>query len=109
MAPAAAGLARLRDYLFSSNEIEYDLSAPGYVHPPLDWAPVPAGFAHGLFSRHQLVEGLTALADAQRDDGGWSIKWPAISLGVELEWRGRVMIDALLTLRAYAIAGYSAG
>ena len=26
------GLARLRDYLFSSNEIEYDLSAPGYVH-----------------------------------------------------------------------------
>lgn len=106
---AAAGLARMRDYLFSSNEIEYDLSAPGYVHPPLDWAPVPAGFGHGLFSRDQLVEGLAALADAQRDDGGWPIKWPAISPGVELEWRGRVTIDALLTLRAYAIAGYSAG
>ena len=105
---AAARLTQIRDYLFSSKEIEFDLSAPGYVHPPLDWAPAPIGFGHSLFVRDQLIEGLTALAEAQRDDGGWPIKWPAISPGVELEWRGRVTIDALLTLRAYEIAGYIA-
>ena len=102
---ASARLARMRDYLISSDEIEFDLNAPGYVHPPLDWAPVPTGFGHSLFTRDQLIEGLAALASAQRDDGGWPIKWPAISPGVELEWRGRVTIDALLTLRAYATAG----
>ncbi|MCY3639586.1 MAG: hypothetical protein OXH37_01060 [Gammaproteobacteria bacterium] len=105
---AAASLDRIRAYLFSSDEIEYDLSAPGYVHTPLDWAPAPVGFGHGLFTRDQLIEGLAALANAQRDDGGWPIKWPAISPGVELEWRGRVTIDALLTLRSYAMAGYGA-
>ena len=41
---AAASLARIRDYLFSSDEIEFDLSAPGYVHHPLDWAPAPIEF-----------------------------------------------------------------
>ena len=101
---AAARLTRMHDYLFSSKEMEFDLSAPGYVHPPLDWAPAPIGFGHSLFARDQLIEGLAALAKAQRDDGGWPIKWPAISPGVELEWRGRVTIDALLTLRAYEIA-----
>ncbi|MCZ0944875.1 MAG: hypothetical protein OXJ53_17635, partial [Gammaproteobacteria bacterium] len=105
---AAASLARIRAYLLSSDEIEYDLSAPRYVHTPLDWAPAPIGFSHGLFTRDQLIEGLAALANAQRDDGGWPIKWPAISPGVELEWRGRVTIDALLTLRSYAVAGYGA-
>ena len=105
---ASVALARIRDHLNVSDEIEYDLTAPGYVHPPLAWAPAPRGFAHGLFSRDQLIEGLAALANAQRDDGGWPIKWPAISPAVELEWRGRVTIDALLTLGAYAAAGYSA-
>ena len=105
---AAAQLTRMRDYLRASKEIEFDLSAPGYVHPPLDWAPAPTGFGHSLFTRDQLIEGLAALVNAQRDDGGWPIKWPAISPGVELEWRGRVTIDALLTLRAYARAGYGA-
>ena len=99
---ASVGLSRIRDYLFSSDEIEFDLSTPGYVHPPLDWAPAPIEFGRGLFTRDQLMEGLTALADGQRDDGGWPIKWPAISPGVELEWRGRVTIDALRTLQAYA-------
>lgn len=103
---ASARLTRIRDYLVHSNEIEFDLSAPGYVHPPLDWAPAPSGFGYSLFSSDQLIQGLAALVNAQRDDGGWPIKWPAISPGVELEWRGRVTIDALLTLRAYASAGY---
>ena len=100
-------LSRIRAYLLSSNEIEYDLTAAGYVHPPLDWAPAPTGFGYSLFDRDQLVEGLKALAKVQRDDGGWPIKWPAISPGVELEWRGRVTIEALLTLQAYAAAGYT--
>ena len=104
---AAAFLDRARRYLLSSAEIAFDLDAPGYVHPPLDWAPVPTGFCYGLFERADLAGGLAALADAQREDGGWPITWQAISPGVELEWRGRRTIDALLTLSAYANAGYA--
>ena len=83
------------------------LTASGYVYPPLDWAPAPTGFGHSLFDRDQIDAGLAALADAQCEDGGWPIKWTAISPGVELEWRGRVTIDALQTLQAYAAAGYT--
>ena len=70
-------LPSVNDYLLSSNEIEFDLTAPGYVHPPLDWAPAPIGFGHSFFDRAQLVAGLAVLANAQREDGGWTIKWPA--------------------------------
>ena len=100
-------LSRMRAYLLSTDEIDYDLTAAGYVHPPLDWAPAPTGFGYSLFHRDQLDAGLAALTNAQHEDGGWPIKWPAISPGVELEWRGRVTIDALLTLQAYAAAGYT--
>ena len=103
---AAAWLEKARHYLLSSTEIEFDLNAPGYVHPPLDWAPMPSGFGYSLFQRQDLATGLAALAGAQREDGGWPIKWQAISPGVELEWRGRKTIDALLTLGAYAGAGF---
>ncbi|MCY3810703.1 MAG: hypothetical protein OXH15_02795 [Gammaproteobacteria bacterium] len=106
---AAAFLGRARSYLKSSTEIAFDLDASGYVHPPLHWAPTPTGFAYGLFERTDLEAGLAALADAQREDGGWPISWQAITPGVELEWRGRKTIDALLTLSAYAESGYAVG
>ncbi len=104
---AGSWLKKVRSHLLSSSEIEYDLDAPGYVHPPLDWAPVPHGFGYGLFEREQLGAGLAALRSAQGEDGGWPIKWPPISPGVELEWRGRVTIDALLTIGAYEAAGFA--
>ena len=104
---AESGLAKVRRYLLSSSEIERDLDAPGYVHPPLDWAPVPHGFGYSLFEREELSAGLADLRSRQAEDGGWPIKWRAISPGVEVEWRGRVTIDALLTLRAYEAAGFT--
>lgn len=103
---ATAWLGKAAASLPSSGEIEFDLDAPGYVHSPLDWAPVPGGFGHSLFRREDLIAGLAALCEAQQEDGGWPIKWRAISPSVELEWRGRITIDALLTLDAYAGAGY---
>ncbi|MYE81616.1 MAG: hypothetical protein F4X36_07185 [Gammaproteobacteria bacterium] len=106
-ARAESWLEKVRSYLLSSAEIERDLDAPGYVHPPLDWAPLPKGFGYGLFERSELSAGLAALRSAQGEDGGWPIKWQAVSPGVELEWRGRVTIDALLTLRAYQAAGFA--
>ena len=104
---AESWLAKLRSYLLSSAEIERDLDAPGYVHPPLDWAPVPTGFGYRLFEREELSAGLADLRSRQAEDGRWPIKWPPIGPGVELEWRGRVTIDALLTLRAYEAAGFA--
>lgn len=104
-ARAERGLEQIRAHLLSSDEIERDLQAKGYVHPPLDWAPTPRGFSYRLFRSDELAAGLEALAEAQCDDGGWPIKWPTVSTAVELEWRGRVTIDALLTLRAYAEVG----
>ena len=59
---------------------------------------------------HDACDWLDRNADAS---GGlpfalpWPIKWPAISPGVELDWRGRVTIDALLAIGAYEGAGFA--
>ena len=103
---AEALLEKVRAYLATSDEIAYERESSGYVHAPLDWAPLPRGFCHRLFSREVLAADLDALAGLQRADGGWPIGWQAISPGVELEWRGRVTVDALRTLHAYADAGF---
>ena len=74
--------------------------ATGYVKKALDWAPTPEHPLRAFFRADEITANLDALVAEQRPDGGWPISWPALSPGCELEWRGWVTLDALLTLRA---------
>ena len=85
--------------------IELDPNAEGYVQKPLDWAPTPQSFCRRLFDDETIKKHLTALANRQKDDGGWPISWEAISPAVEAEWRGRFTIEVLRTLDAYEQEG----
>ncbi len=72
---------------------------------PIDWAPLPTSFFRKLFDDDTLRLHLGALAAKQQPDGGWATSWDAVSKVSEYEWRGRMTIDALVTLRAYEKAG----
>lgn len=96
---ADAELERLGQHLLASGLVA-DAQAAGYVRKPLDWAPTPDHPLRGLFSEEQIQVNLDALIAGQREDGGWGITWEPISPGCELEWRGWVTRNALLTLRA---------
>ena len=80
--------------------VALDPEAPGEVHTPLDYAPDPDSLARGLFDEATIKAHLDHLAQAQRDDGGWTFNWPAWSPAAELDWRGFLTVDALRALRA---------
>lgn len=73
----------------------------GYVHPPYAFAPTPQSLARRLYDDSLINRHLDALLGNQQDDGGWSITWPPVSPGCELEYRGVVTLNALKILRAY--------
>jgi hypothetical protein len=98
-------LQRITERIRRPGVVEMDPQAGGYIKMPLDWAPSPDSFCRQLFDDSTLELHLSALAGRQQPDGGWPINWDAISPGVELEWRGRKTIEALLTLQAYRAAG----
>jgi hypothetical protein len=76
-------------------------AASSYALTPLDLAPTPESMACGLFADELLAAHLDQLEDSQQADGGWPITWDPPSETAALEWRGRVTLDALLTLQAY--------
>ena len=39
----------------------------------------------------------------QQADGGWPITWGAQGLASELEWRGRITLEAISRLNAYGV------
>jgi hypothetical protein len=80
--------------------VELDPAAPGEVHFPLDFAPMPDSLARDLFEKSVIDAHLDRLAGAQLDDGGWTFNWLAWSPAAEREWRGFLTVDALSTLRA---------
>jgi hypothetical protein len=94
-------LQRIASRLAQPGIIELDPNAEGYIQKPLDWAPTPHSFCRRLFDDETIKTHLTALANRQKDDGGWPISWEAISPAVEAEWRGRFTIEVLRTLDAY--------
>lgn len=102
-ARAERELRRIADRISQPGIIEYDPDAEGYVHKPLDWAPAPQSYCRRLFDDKTIAVHLAAQANRQQDDGSWPIKWEPISPAVEIEWRGRVTIDALRTLEAYGM------
>ena len=80
--------------------VTLDPDAAGEVHFPLDFAPEPDSLARGLFDEATIKADLDRLAQAQREDGGWTFNWPAWSPAAERDWRGFLTVDALRVLRA---------
>lgn len=80
--------------------VALDPEAPGEVHSPLDFAPEPNSLARALFDEGTIKAHLDHLARAQREDGGWTVNWPAWSPAAGLDWRGSVTVGTLRLLRA---------
>jgi hypothetical protein len=97
---AAEALARVAPLLTRPGLVTLDPEAPGEVHTPLDFAPLPGSIARAVFDEAMITAHLDHLAAAQRDDGGWMFNWLAWSPAAEADWRGFVTVDALRVLRA---------
>jgi len=91
---------RVGPLILKRNMVALDPEAPGEVHNPLDYAPEPDSLARVLFDEATIKAHLDCLAQAQRDDGGWTFNWLAWSPAAEREWRGFRTVDALRLLRA---------
>ena len=100
---AAGELERIRGRIIDNQLVSLDPAASGYVHPPLDWAPMPHLWTRSLFSDAVLQADLNRLIAQQQADGGWPISWQPVSTAVELEWRGCRTVEALSTLKAYGV------
>jgi hypothetical protein len=97
---ARAAVARLGPMIFDQGLVELTPGAPGEVHTPLDFAPLPGSLARDLFTEPVINAHLDHLAVAQRDDGGWMFNWLAWSPAAEREWRGAITVDTLHLLHA---------
>jgi hypothetical protein len=97
---ARAAFERVGPLLLEQGLVALDPDAAGEVHSPLDFAPLPDSIARSLFDDATIAAHLDHLANAQRDDGGWTFNWPAWSPAAEADWRGFLTVDALRILRA---------
>jgi hypothetical protein len=93
-------LGQVGTLLLENDLVALDPEATGEMHFPLDFAPLPGSLARALFDEATIKAHLDHLADAQRDDGGWTFNWPAWSPAAERDWRGFLTVDALRILRA---------
>jgi hypothetical protein len=93
-------MARFRPLITGSGIVTLDPDAPGEVHSPLNYAPLPDSIARPLFDEATIKAHLDHLAAGQLEDGGWTFNWLAWSPAAELEWRGALTVDALRLLRA---------
>jgi hypothetical protein len=80
--------------------VTLDQEETSEAHFPLDFAPEPDSLARELFDEATIKADLDRLAQAQREDGGWTFNWLAWSPAAEREWRGFLTVDALRILRA---------
>jgi hypothetical protein len=94
-------LRRIVERVAAPGVVALDPDATGYVQKPLDFAPTPQSPFRALFDEATIDRHLAALAARQQADGGWPLSWDALSPGVAMEYRGRVTLFALATLRAY--------
>ncbi|TWF75678.1 hypothetical protein FHX44_111562 [Pseudonocardia hierapolitana] len=94
---APALLERLGAFIPDDGIVPVAGGAEGEALRPLDFAPTP-GPARGLFSAETIAAELETLADAQHDDGGWSVDFDSYSPAAALEWRGYKTVSAVSTL-----------
>jgi hypothetical protein len=80
--------------------VALDPDAPGEIHTPLDFAPLPSSLGRRLFRPEVIEAHLDHLAAAQQADGGWMFNWPAWSPAATADWRGSITVDALRLLGA---------
>jgi hypothetical protein len=99
-ARAEDAFGRIGSRIIADGPVTLERDAPGEIHGPLDFAPLPASMARLLFDRATIDDHLSHLARAQRDDGGWTFNWQAWSALAEMEWRGCVTVDSLVVLQA---------
>jgi hypothetical protein len=99
-ARAEAAFERVGPLLLSRRLVELDPEAPGEVHSPLEFAPLPGSIARRLFDAATIEAHLDHLASAQRDDGGWTFNFLSWSPAAESDWRGFLTVDNLRILRA---------
>jgi hypothetical protein len=97
---AGEAFGRVGPLIIERELVTLDPQAPGEVHFPLDFAPEPDSLARGLFDDATIKAHVDHLAQAQRDDGGWTFNWLAWSPAAEREWRGFLTVEALRVLRA---------
>jgi hypothetical protein len=97
---AREAFERVGPLILERNLVALDPEAPGEVHSPLDFAPEPDSLARSLFDDGTIKAFLDHLAQAQREDGGWTFNWPAWSPAAERDWRGFLTVDNLRILRA---------
>lgn len=74
-----------------------------YGLTPLHFAPRPNAICRPLFTQNQIDGHLEELVKQQLPDGGWPITWEAPGLASELEWRGRITLEAICRLNAYGV------
>ena len=103
---ARQAFGRIGPLIFERDLVALDPEAPGEVHSPLAFAPQPDSLARELFDDATIKAHLDHLAQAQRDDGGWTFNWLAWSPAAEREWRGFLTVDTLRLLRANAYLAY---
>ena len=103
---ARRAFGRIGPLIIDRDLVALDPEAAGEVHSPLAFAPQPDSLARELFDEATIKAHLDHLAQAQRDDGGWTFNWLAWSPAAEREWRGFLTVDALRLLRANGYLAY---
>lgn len=98
---AVRALQKVNEWLQLPGVIERNTKAEGYVHKVLDWAPTRDSYCAQFVTEEETEEHLQSLVEEQQEDGGWPISWPAVSPAGEMEWRGYVTVNRLLTLKSY--------
>ncbi len=98
---AQRAVQKIGEQLFACGAVTLQVSSRGNGHGPLEYAPHPASVARTLFTEEVIAQHLDALEARQEVDGGWPIWWEPVSKASELEWRGWLTLEALVTLRAY--------
>jgi hypothetical protein len=92
-------MARLGAWIPSDGHLRVVGGLPDEALSPLEIAPEPGRPVRALLDDEAIVADLQRLADAQKEDGGWSVDFQSYSPAAALEWRGYATVRALSTLR----------
>jgi len=98
---AAAAVERLRPRLRPDGSVPVPGGTQDERLTPLALSPRPGTRSRRLFAPEQIEADLDRLDAGQLDDGGWMFDWLAWTPAQELEWRGRVTLDALSVLLSH--------